>query len=216
MRLLIDKFHSEMERNEEKVCAQNETLLKINELRQSLNQEKFEEIRHSDELRKYKNMLTDFRTKIESNGGDLCKFWLSFLDMVNVLLFTLYATRSGNWDLLQECVREIIIYAFAYDHYNYARYLPAFLGEMMALETTHPEVYKDFQEGQSAVQLSPNNPFSRIEADKTIEITINKDTKTTRCNKFQHKPERSASLDYQRVLQSSYPELFSKLPGPTP
>ena len=178
MRLLNDKFHSEMEGNEEKVCAQNETLLKINELRQSLNQEKFEEIRHSDELRKYKNMLMDFRTKIESNGGDLCKFWLSFLDMVNVLLFTLYATRSGNWDLLQECVREITIYAFAHDHYNYARYLPAFLGEMMALETTHPEVYKDFQEGQSAVQLSPNNPFGRIEADKTIEITINKDTKT--------------------------------------
>ena len=31
-----------------------------------------------------------------SNGGDLCKFWLSFLDIVNVLLFTLYATRSGS------------------------------------------------------------------------------------------------------------------------
>ena len=30
MRLLIDKFHSEMEANEEKMCAQNETLLKIN------------------------------------------------------------------------------------------------------------------------------------------------------------------------------------------
>ena len=87
----------------------------------------------------------DFRIKIESNAGDLCKFWLFFLDMVNVLLFTLYATRSGNWDFLLECVREITIYAFAYDNYNYARYLPAFLGEMVALETTHPEVYKDFQ-----------------------------------------------------------------------
>ena len=30
-------------------------------------------------------------------------------------------------------------------------YLPAFLGEMMALETTHPEVYKDFPEDQFAV-----------------------------------------------------------------
>ena len=178
MILLIDKFHSEMEGNEEKMCAQNEALLKINELRQSLNQEKFEEIRDSDELRKYKNMLMDFRIKIESNGGDLCKFWLSFLDMVNVLLFTLYATRSGNWDLLLECVREITIYAFAYDNYNYARYLPAFLGEIIALETTHPEVYKDFQEGQFAVQLSSNNPFGRVEADKTIETTINKDTRT--------------------------------------
>ena len=88
------------------MCAQNESLLKIEELRQSLNQEKFEKIRDSDELRKYQNMLMDFRIKIESNGGDLCKFWLSFIDMVNLLLFTLYATRSGNWDLLLECVRD--------------------------------------------------------------------------------------------------------------
>ena len=106
MRLLVDRFHSEMEGNEEKMCAQNESLLKIEELRQSLNQEKFEKIRDSDELRKYQNMLMDFRIKIESNGGDLCKFWLSFIDMVNLLLFTLYATRSGNWDLLLECVRD--------------------------------------------------------------------------------------------------------------
>ena len=69
-RLLIDKFHSEMEENEEKMCAQNEALLKINELRQSLKQEKFEEIRDSDD----KNMLMDFRIKIESNSRDLCKF----------------------------------------------------------------------------------------------------------------------------------------------
>ena len=178
MRLLTDKFHSEMEGNEEKMCAQNEASLKINELRQSLNQEKFEEIRDSDKFRKYKDMLMDLRIKIESNAGDLCKFWLSFLDMVNVLLFTLYATRSGNWNLLLECVREITIYAFAYDNYNYACYLPAFFGEMMALETTHPEVYKDFQEGQFAVQLSSNNPFGHTEADKTIETTIKKDTKT--------------------------------------
>ena len=147
MRLPIDKFHSEMKENEEKMCAQNEALLKINELRQSLNREKFEEIRDSDDLGEYKNMLMDFRIKVESNGGDLRKFWLSFLNMVNVLLFTLYATRSFYWNLLLDCVREVTIYAFAYENYNYARYLPAFLGEMMALETTHPEVYKDFQEG---------------------------------------------------------------------
>ena len=48
---------------------------------------------------------------------------------------------------------------------------------MMALETSHPEVCKDFQ-GQFAVQLSSNNPLGHIEADKTIETMINKDKKT--------------------------------------
>ena len=58
--------------------------------------------------------------------------------------------------------------------------------EMMALETTHPEVYRDFQKGQFAVQLSSNNPFGRTEADKTIETTINN---TRGHNKLQHKPK---------------------------
>ena len=114
MKLLIDKFRSEMEENEEKMCSQNDALLKINELHQSLNCEKFEGICDSDDLGKYKNMLMDFRIKIESNGGDLCKFWLSFLDRVNVLLFTVYATWSGNWDLPLECAREITIYGFSF------------------------------------------------------------------------------------------------------
>ena len=52
MRLLIDTFHSDMEGNKEKMSTQNEALLKINELHQSLKQEKFEEIRNSDESRK--------------------------------------------------------------------------------------------------------------------------------------------------------------------
>ena len=52
IRLLIDKFLSDMEGNKENMCTQNEALLKINELHQLLKQEKFEEIRNSDELRK--------------------------------------------------------------------------------------------------------------------------------------------------------------------
>ena len=110
-----------------------------------------------------------------------------------------YTVRK--WDLLLECVREITIYAFAYDNYNYAPYLPAFFGEMMALETTHPEVYKDFQEGQFAVQLSSNNPFGRIEAEKKNINYDKQGYKNTRWyNKLQHKPKRCASLDCQRVL----------------
>ena len=49
---------------------------------------------------------------------------------------------------------------------------------MLNLETSHPSVYNAFIAGQFSVQLSNDNPFGRNESDKTIENTINKDTKT--------------------------------------
>ena len=66
--------------------------------------------------------------------------------MVDVLLNTLYAVRTGSWCLLLECIREIAVYAFARDNYDYARYFTPFLAEML--------VYTEFQNGNFAVQLS--------------------------------------------------------------
>ena len=49
---------------------------------------------------------------------------------------------------------------------------------MIVLEEDFPEVYREFMEGKFAVQLSDFNPFGKIEPDKVIEMTINRDTKT--------------------------------------
>ena len=80
--------------------------------------------------------------------------------------------------MLLECVRDIARYAFAYDNYNYARYLTPWLSEILTLETSHPEVYQEFQKGNFSVQLSETNPFGRSEPDRVIETTIDKGTKT--------------------------------------
>ena len=98
--------------------------------------------------------------------------------MVELLLSTIYAVRLGKWDLLLGCIRKIIPFAFVYDHVNYARYLPAMLGEMLELETLFPQVHQQFQAGKFTAQLTSDNPFSRCETDKVIEMTLNKDTKT--------------------------------------
>ena len=55
--------------------------------------------------------------------------------MVELLLSMIYSVRLGTWDLLLEYIRKIIPFAFVYDHVNYARYLPAMLGEMLELES---------------------------------------------------------------------------------
>ena len=83
--------------------------------------------------------------------------------MVELLL------RTSDWDLLL---------AYAYDNYNYARYLTPWLSEMLTLETSHPEVYQQFKKGNFSVQLSETNPFGRCEPDRVIETTAHKGTKT--------------------------------------
>ena len=98
--------------------------------------------------------------------------------MVELLLNIIYACRAGKWELLLECIRDVVAYAFAYDNFNYARYLTPFLGEMLNLEVDHPEIYHAFVQGNFSVQLNEDNTFGRMEADKVIETTINKDTKT--------------------------------------
>ena len=132
--------------------------------------------------KEFENLYREFlNIKVEwgrNKNNTLRKFWLSFIDMVDLLLNTIYAVRSGSWLLLLECIREIIPFTFAYDHINYARYLTPMLGDMLQLEVDFPEVYEQFIAGNFAAQLSDYQSFSRSETDKVIEMTINKESKS--------------------------------------
>lgn len=97
--------------------------------------------------------------------------------MAELLLNIIYACRAGSWELLLECIRDVIPFAFAYDHINYARYLSVMLGDMLSLEEDFPEIYRQCCQGNFAAQLT-DGVFSRVETDKVIEMTLNKDTKT--------------------------------------
>ena len=178
MQMLIEKMQFEMKDDLEKNNTIDHVAAKISIFSASPSQERYEDLLDDIDIQRYNSIFIDYRMNLEHTGSELCKFWLTFLDMVNLLLNTLYATRTGHWNLLLECLREIAMYAFAYDNYNYARYLPAFIGEMIALETTNPTVYSEFQNGGFAVQLSKTNTFGRVETDKVIETTVNRDTKT--------------------------------------
>src|SRR6218665_529940 len=103
---------------------------------------------------------------------------MSYVDIVNLMLDLVQASREGNWSLHLASVRSLIPWCFAYDHSNYARYLPVYLAHMSSLEQQHPEVKSEFDSGSFSVQLSDNNTFGRIPVDQTIEETVNRDTKT--------------------------------------
>ena len=49
------------------------------------------------------------------------------------------------------------------------------LADMIAVKNDFPDVYQHFCNGHFTGQLS-EHPFSRMEPDKVIEVTINKET----------------------------------------
>ena len=82
----------------------------------------------------------DYMEHIKTKVGQLTQFLLSFIDMVEILLSKIYAAQTGNCFLLLEWYHYMMPYTFAYDHLNYAKYLPPILTELTELEDQHPEV----------------------------------------------------------------------------
>ena len=76
-----------------------------------------------------------------------------------------------------QCLLEMITWFAAYDRINYARYLPAYVLQMMTLPGSHPDAHTIFINGELTVQRSTRNSFGCIPHDQTIEVTANWDTK---------------------------------------
>ena len=103
---------------------------------------------------------------------------MSYVDMVEILLGLIRASREGNWMLQLASLLKMIPWCFAYDKLNYARFLSYYYAQMSRLSSDHPEVHEYFMQGGFSVQLGGKNPFGRIPVDQTIEETVNKDTQT--------------------------------------
>ena len=67
---------------------------------------------------------------LRKHNGQLSEFWMSYIDIMEILLGLLRASREGNWELHISSIRKMVPWCFAYDNINYARYLSAYLLEM--------------------------------------------------------------------------------------
>ena len=85
---------------------------------------------------------------------------MSFLEMRELMLNTIYSIRNGDWELLLVWIQNIIPYTFAYDNINYARYLTVMVGDMLQLPYSFPAIYEKFMRGNFAAQLSDNRIFT--------------------------------------------------------
>lgn len=177
-RLLLDEFEASLD-GEIIADMMKKEKDKLSQLKLNLCQEEYECATASQEIRNWESAFDDYVSNIRENGSDLAKFWLSYLDLCELLFNLIYATRTGSWELYLSCVEEVIPWTFAYNRHHYAKYLVPYIADMRALPEVMPDVYAAFVQGHFSVQMSKNNPFGQNEADKTIENTINRDCKTS-------------------------------------
>ena len=105
---------------------------------------------------------------LRGGNGNLSTFWLSYMDMTDILLGLIRASREGDWMLNLASVRAMIPWCVAYDRLTYVLLLPCYWAHMSQLPTHHPDVHFEFIQEGFSVQLSSNNPFGRIPVDHTI------------------------------------------------
>ena len=94
--------------------------------------------------------LEMYREFLCKDNGDLSSFWMTYIELVEILLGV--SSREGNWFLHLWSIKAMIPWYFAYDHLNYARYLPVYYEQMTNLQTSHPDVFQHFLNGGFAVQ----------------------------------------------------------------
>ena len=142
------------------------TLLReIDTLSRDLDENSLSTVIDSEIFRDYRNYFIS-TTDNNRDSGELAKFWLTFIDITTFLLNTIYATRSGNFDLLIESLWEMIPFTFAYNRIHYARYLTVMVAEMTNLEFTNKGTMMSYQNKWMECKPAPG------EVNKCITLSL--------------------------------------------
>jgi len=110
--------------------------------------------------------------------------WISLSSKVReVMLNLIYAWRTGSWELYLSCIKEMIPWAFAYDHQNYACYLipsqtTCVICQSECRRCTHPSTEVIFPLRWGAVILSDETKLTKplrtplVTTAKQEEVTL--------------------------------------------
>lgn len=85
---------------------------------------------------RYLNFVTE-----RSNSHGTFEYWSQYIEMVQVLLLLVRATRTSNWELHLCAVRAMLPWFFIADRIDYARYASVYWVEMCSLPKSHPGKY---------------------------------------------------------------------------
>ena len=114
--ILLDQMEEIYENDSLKYIFMQDAKVKIKDFCFELNNATYNMHQDSEGFKSYLKLFIYYNLELQKTCGDLTKFGLSFLEIVELLLNVLYATIAGHWNLYLVCIHEIIPYTFAYDH----------------------------------------------------------------------------------------------------
>lgn len=115
-----------------------------------------------------RSTITRLLDEFEQTLSPTSKFWVTYIKMVSILLWFLRAERTGNWNLHISSFAAMLPWFAHYDHTNYTRWGAVYLADAMLLETSHPDVHREFMNGNFVVKTSFNT-FNQLSTDQALE-----------------------------------------------
>ena len=98
----------------------------------------------------------------------MCYYWHLILSLEFDILLYVRSLRESNFLLHVQVLRNMMKCFFAFDHFNYARWLSVHLYDLMNIHLFCPDVYNEFMNGNFAYQKS-GRKFSKISPDQVHE-----------------------------------------------
>lgn len=75
---------------------------------------------------------------IQSQSHPTFALWMLYIEMVQLLLLFIRATRESDWFLHLSTIRSMLPWFFVADRVHYSRYASVYWTEMSCLQNTHP------------------------------------------------------------------------------
>jgi len=110
---------------------------------------------NSESLLQVYQLWSQYLEHLHHDNSKLFAFWMSYIHLDgDVLLGLIRASREGNLLPHLYAVHHMFPRCFAYDKFNYIRYLLVYYAQMANLPVEHPDVHRNFMEGHFSMQLA--------------------------------------------------------------
>ena len=129
----------------------------------------FEGLLSSEKLSSYVKSLFEM---VEKSASSMAMFWVSIMNMIEILLMNIYSLRTKDWPAFKTSLRLMLPWLTIYDNDKYSRWLAEYWLEISTLPEEH-----DALMSQLFAQSMTGKPYSDIPLDLWIECTMNKGSK---------------------------------------
>ena len=106
---------------------------------------------------------------------DTAKYWMQYIQLVNLYLVFNRACRTNDYDLFVHGLGEMCPHLFAGNRLNYARWIVLHYFNLLNIDANNPEAREMLVNGVLSIRRTEKS-FSRTAVDMTLEQTVNKDT----------------------------------------